>query len=97
LAAALNQLRGERSYAELARAVRGRSKSPLPPSTISDLLNGKSVPLRDTLVTFLTACGLHDEEGRQPWLAAQERVRTAGLRRPAGAVRVRDPGRRGCR
>ncbi|GAA4731073.1 hypothetical protein Prum_069250 [Phytohabitans rumicis] len=41
------------------------------------------------MVTFLTACGL-DEESRTPWLAAWERVATAHLRRPAGAVRIRE-------
>jgi hypothetical protein len=47
------------------------------------------MPSRDTLVSVLTACGL-DEAGQQPWLAAWERVSTTGLRRPPGAVRVRE-------
>ncbi|MEV4283697.1 helix-turn-helix domain-containing protein [Actinoplanes xinjiangensis] len=59
------------------------------PSTLSDVFNGKSVPSRHTLRALLKACGV-DEAGQQPWLAAYERVSTAGLRRPAGAVRVRD-------
>ena len=89
LAVALNLLRRGRSYAELDRAVGGRSKARvLKSSTLSDLVNGKSVSSKDTLVTFLTACGL-TESGQQPWLAAWERVATSHLRRPAGAVRVR--------
>ncbi len=46
------------------------------------------MPTRDTVVTFLTACDL-DEQTQGPWLAAWERVSTAHLRHPAGAVRVR--------
>src|SRR4051812_38174471 len=89
LAAGLNALRRGRSYAELDRAAGGRAKAPvLPPSTLSDMVNGKSVPSRDTMVTFLTACGLTGPL-QVPWLAAWERVDTSHLRRPAGAVRVR--------
>lgn len=59
LAAALGRLRGVRSYGDLDRAVRpGR----LARSTLSDLLSGKALPTRDTLLLFLTACGL-DEPG----------------------------------
>ena len=86
LAAALDRLRGSRSYSDLDRAVRpGR----LARSTLNNVLNSKSVPTRDTVVTFLTACGL-DKDAQKPWLAAWERVTTAHLRRPAGAVRVRE-------
>ncbi|GAA3948106.1 helix-turn-helix domain-containing protein [Actinoplanes auranticolor] len=89
LAAALKALRHGLSYGALDRAVGGRAKTPvLPPSTLSDMLNGRSVPSRDTVVKFLTACGLQDVD-QQPWLAAWERVDTSHLRRPAGAVRVR--------
>ncbi|WP_157437877.1 hypothetical protein [Actinoplanes subtropicus] len=87
LALALNWLRGARSYKELdkAAAVRGG----LPASTVSNMLNGKSVPGRDTVVTFLTACEL-SLDAQVPWLAAWERVSTSHLRAPAGAVRVRE-------
>jgi hypothetical protein len=89
LATALKALRHGLSYGALDRAVGGRAKTPvLPPSTLSDMLNGKSVPSRDTVVKFLTACGLQDPD-QQPWLTAWERVDTSHLRRPAGAVRVR--------
>lgn len=94
LADGLNALRGSRSYRELIAAARrqpprdGRQLA-LATSTLSDLLNGKSVPGRDTLVTFLTACGFTQRDERE-WLAAWERVRTAHLARPAGAARVRD-------
>lgn len=70
LAAGLNALRHTRSYAELDRAAGGRAKAPvLPASTLSDMLNAKSVPSGDTVVKFLTACGLADPD-QQPWLAA---------------------------
>jgi len=62
----------------------------LPRSTFSDLLAGKSMPSKDTIVTFLTVCGLATEIDQAPWLAAWERVATAHLRRPADAVRVRE-------
>lgn len=90
LAAGLNALRHGRSYAELDQAVGGQAKAPvLPPSTLSDMVNGKSLPSRDTMVRFLAACGLAGAQ-QQPWLAAWERVDTGHLRRPAGAVRVRE-------
>ena len=97
LAAALKGLAGSRSYTGLDRAVRGQSKVPvLPPSTLSDLFNGRSVPTRGTLVKVLTACGVLGPD-QQRWLAAWERVGAAHLRQPAGAVRVReaDPRRLG--
>ncbi|MDZ5446907.1 hypothetical protein U2F26_29970 [Micromonospora sp. 4G57] len=86
LATAFDRLRGSRSYDDLDRAVRPPR---LARSTLSNMLNGKSVPTEDTVVLFLTACGL-DEIAQKPWLAARERVSTAHLRRPAGAVRVRE-------
>jgi hypothetical protein len=92
LADAFQRLRGSRSYAELDRAV-NPDRNPrglrLAGSTLSNLLRGESVPTRETVTTFLAACGL-DEEGLGPWLAAWDRVRTAHLHRPVGAVRVRD-------
>ncbi|MFI5898342.1 hypothetical protein ACIA5D_50535 [Actinoplanes sp. NPDC051513] len=84
LAAALNRLRGSRSYKTLMRAAPS-----LRQSTLSDLLKGKSVPTRVTVVAFLSACGLETLE-LEPWLAAWERVRTSHLRKPPGAMRVRD-------
>src|SRR5262249_40575641 len=93
LAEAFQRLRGSRPYAELDMAANPNPnrKGPrvLPASTLNNLLNGKSVPTRQTVVTYLTACGL-DEQAQEPWLAAWERVATAHLRRPAGAVRVRE-------
>ncbi|MGI5243386.1 hypothetical protein [Dactylosporangium sp. CA-139066] len=85
-AAACSRLREGRSYAVLERAARPLS---LPKATLSDLLNAKSIPTRETVIAFLTACGLLDEAQR-PWLAAWERVATAHQPRPDGAVRVRD-------
>jgi hypothetical protein len=86
LAQAFDVLRGTRSYAYLDKAVRPKR---LAQATLSSLLNGKSVPTRHTVVAFLTACGL-DDGAQGPWLAAWERVSTAHLYRPAGAVRVRE-------
>lgn len=91
-AAALQRLRGPRSYAELDRAINpdhGRGPDVLPRATLSDLLRARSMPSRTTVLHFLVACGL-DDEAREPWLAAWERVGSAHLRRPAGSVRVRE-------
>jgi hypothetical protein len=96
LADALDQLRQERSLSlqGLADAatklpVRGGRRPALPRSTASHLLNAKSVPEAETMVTFLAACGIHDEQAR-PWLQALDRVANQHQRRPPGAVRVRD-------
>ncbi|WP_426503089.1 tetratricopeptide repeat protein [Dactylosporangium sp. McL0621] len=85
-AQACDRLRARRSYAELAKAVRPR---PLPQATLSDLINAKTTPTRDTLITFLTACGLSTEAAQRPWITAWERVSTAHQPHPTGAVRVR--------
>ncbi|MCA2211791.1 hypothetical protein [Jidongwangia harbinensis] len=81
--AALNALRGKRSYKALVRA-----HPALRQSTLGDLLTGRSTPTRETVTAFLTACGL-DQPAQRPWLAAQDRTAAARPGRPAGAVRVR--------
>ena len=91
-ARALNLLRGGRSYAQLNAAAKKLSPPgarTLPSSTLSDWLSGRSLPTRESLGTFLTVCGLN-ECARGPWLAAWGRVATADLRRPVGAIRVRE-------
>jgi hypothetical protein len=85
LVEAFNLLRGGHSYSELNRAARPR----LAPSTLSNLLHGTSIPTRETVVVFLGACGLREDQ-QHSWLAAWERVATAHLRRPPDGVRVRD-------
>ncbi len=85
-AQACKWLRAGRSYAALRRAAKPR---PLPPATLSDLLNAKSTPTRDTVITFLIACGLDQDAAQRPWLAAWERVATTNQPHPAAAVRVR--------
>jgi predicted negative regulator of RcsB-dependent stress response len=85
-AQACDRLRNGRSYAELRKAARPLS---LPAATLSDLLNARTTPTRDTVRTFLLACGRHDDAAQRPWLAAWERVATAHQPRPAGAERVR--------
>src|SRR5688500_13957994 len=94
LAAEFDQLRGNKSYRALAKDARaapmrdGRQPA-LPSSTLSDLLGGRSVPSRDTVATFRSACGVREED-QTPWLAAWERVAQAHHRAPPGAVRVRE-------
>lgn len=95
LARRFTTLAGPRTRASLTKAAaalpaRDSRQLTLPKSTLSDLLGGKSMPSRDTVVTFLTVCGLSTGQDQQPWLAAWERVSNAHLRRPADAVRVRD-------
>lgn len=79
--AALNALRGGRSYKALVRAYPA-----LRLSTVGDLLTGKSTPTRETVTAYLTACGL-DQVAQRPWLAARDRAAHPG--RPVGAVRAR--------
>ena len=93
LAAAFQRLREPRVLpcAGLGRAElppRDGRRAALPSSTLSDLLAGRSAPSRDTVLTFLAACGLTSEEARQPWLRAWARVTSGHQSRPSGAVRV---------
>ncbi|WP_328451969.1 hypothetical protein [Amycolatopsis sp. NBC_00438] len=97
LAGALDQLRRVRSLSlqALADAAKklptlGARRPALPRSTASDLLNAKSVPEAETLVTFLAVCGIREEEAQRPWLQALDRVTNQHHRCPPGAVRVRD-------
>ncbi|MEU4562954.1 tetratricopeptide repeat protein [Actinoplanes sp. NPDC023936] len=80
-----DQLRGQRSYADLRRAAH---PEPLPPATLSNLLNGPSIPTRVTVVTFLTACGVHGA-AQAPWLAAWERARSGPRPRANRSILVR--------
>lgn len=96
LAGCLQSLRARRgySYAELDRRARalprqaGRVHS-LPRSTVSDAVNGKSLPSRELLLTLLGVCGIAQQDIPQ-WLAALERARTSHLPRHPRAVRVAD-------
>ncbi|MBP2329344.1 thioredoxin-like negative regulator of GroEL [Kibdelosporangium banguiense] len=95
LAERLGQLRGNRSYRALSKAATGLPvhdgrQSALPSSTISDLLNGKSAPSRDTVIIYLTVCGLDTVEAQRPWLDAYKRVAQQHQRRPPTTLRVRD-------
>jgi predicted negative regulator of RcsB-dependent stress response len=95
LAAALDQLRGNRSLRSLDKAAKELPRRPgrtsaLPTSTVSDVFNGKSVPSVDTLVALLEVCGISDEPAQRMWLKARDRVEHRHHRRPPGAVRVRD-------
>ncbi len=98
LAACLDGLRRRRglSYEAMERAAArlpsrsGRSRpEPLPKSTVGETVTGKRLPTRGKLLTFLTVCEVATADQAQ-WLAAWERAKTAGLARPADAVRVRD-------
>jgi transcriptional regulator with XRE-family HTH domain/tetratricopeptide (TPR) repeat protein len=105
LARALNDLRRAHAltFAALERRAQvlservGRSQA-LPKSTVSDMLTGKSVPTKERLITFLTVCGIADQDVGQ-WRAAWDRAATAYTRdraatayqgSPRGATRVRD-------
>jgi len=63
--------------------------TPLPKSTVGEIVTGKRLPSKVKLLTFLTVCEVGPADLAQ-WLAAWERARTADLARPAGGVRVRD-------
>jgi DNA-binding NarL/FixJ family response regulator/transcriptional regulator with XRE-family HTH domain len=85
LAVALNTLRGDLSYQQLAAAARGLPQAGprrrgLPVSTISDLLNsGRTSP--GTLTTYLAACRV-PEGAWDPWLSAWARTRPSRPGRP---------------
>ncbi|MEW2046647.1 hypothetical protein [Streptomyces sp. NPDC005476] len=94
LKAGLNTLRGARSYAALVKALKPQPglegpRLTLAPSTITNLLTGNSIPRQETVVAFLTACGV-GTRAQVPWLRAWERVESGDLRRPGNAVRVRE-------
>lgn len=87
LAAALKDLAAGLSYSQLdmrARALPGTQT--LPKSTLGDMFNGK-LPSRDTLLTYLTVCGVSPADQRQ-WLGAWQRARDGRRRR--GGTLVRD-------
>jgi hypothetical protein len=74
LAAALNRLRGGRSYANLTQAADSLpGSSPLPRSTLSDLLT-KGRTSADTLEVFLAVCGVPPEQ-RERWTDAWRRAK----------------------
>ena len=94
LGTCLQELRRRRgySYAALDRAARtlplrnGRTQS-LPRSTVSDIVNGKSLPSQEMLLTFLYACRVNTADVPQ-WLAAWERASASETSRPANMLRV---------
>lgn len=94
-AVCLQDLRKRRgySYAALDQAARalpprsGRAQA-LPRSTVSDIVNGKSLPSREMLLTFLDVCHVNKHDIPQ-WLAAWERARVVGNTRPTNMVRLR--------
>jgi hypothetical protein len=92
LADALNALRKGRghSYEAMVRASRViGGKAQLARSTIGDILSAKTMPRRETLLAFLRVCEVPPQEVWE-WLGAWERVMTAELMGPSGAIRVRD-------
>ena len=83
-------VRGDGDGGREAAAPAGGSRlEPLPKSTVGEIVTGKRLPAKGKLLTFLTVCKVAPAD-QDPWLAAWERAGTAGLARPAGAVRVRD-------
>ena len=96
LSACLQALRERRgySYADLDRAARalpqqaGRLRA-LPRSTLSDVVNGKALPTKELLLTFLAACHVAREDIPQ-WLAALERARSSRVPRDSRTIRVAD-------
>jgi hypothetical protein len=95
LARALSALRQSRDGLSLEKLERAAPKlSPsgrLAKSTVSDFLSlkKKTLPQTATLEAFLAVCGVQPGD-RGPWHAALERARTADVRRPSDAMRVRD-------
>ena len=79
----------EKAAAKLAPRPGGSRLEPLPKSTVGEIVTGMRLPAKGKLLTFLTVCEVAPA-GQAQWLAAWERVRTADLARPAGAVRVGD-------
>lgn len=103
-ATALNALRGDRSYVDLQKAAArqedlvgipnlnryiGYGHSLLPSSSLSDMLNGKTLPRPELLELYLRACEV-DRQRLRAWMEARERVATEHLPRPPHATRVAD-------
>lgn len=93
LGLALNRARQRAglSYAGVATAAarlpRRSGRAPhLPRSTISDICTGRVIPTNETLLTFLSACGVHDT---RPWIELCDRLRSGDKPR-TGDRRVRD-------
>ncbi|MFI0481047.1 cyclic nucleotide-binding domain-containing protein [Actinomadura sp. 9N215] len=90
---------GMPSYRQLEAAAR-RSRSPLPRSTIADMLAGRRMPRKWTLEAYLRACGAHPDE-IATWMEVWERVKlehghrgdtTAVPRPPSPGVPLPMPG-----
>lgn len=85
LVAALREMRGERSYSDLASA----SGDLLSSSTLSDMLSGRTTPTWETLRAYLFACG----QPPDGWNKALERVRRErGTAAPVRRVPLSDCG-----
>ncbi len=98
LAACLDGLRRRRdlSYEAMERESRRLRSRPgespreiLGKSTVGEIVNGKRLPSKDKLLTYLAVCRVASADFVQ-WLAAWERARTADLAQPAGSMRVRE-------
>ncbi|MEU4797853.1 helix-turn-helix transcriptional regulator [Streptomyces sp. NPDC023327] len=97
-AACLDALRRQRglSYERMAAAAGklppkpgGPAWEPLARSTIGEIVTGRRMPSRDKLLTFLAVCEVPATEV-SGWLAAWSRVGSVSVRRPSGALLVRD-------
>lgn len=67
----------------------GPAWEPLARSTIGEIVTGRRMPSRDKLLTFLAVCEVPCTEV-PGWLAAWSRVGSVSIRRPSGALPVRD-------
>jgi len=81
LARTLDSIRRGRSYSQLNKASGGH----LPPSTLSNMLSGKTLPSRHSLLTFLSACGLN-AQAQMPILSAWARVKADGVLSPTSRL-----------
>ncbi|MEU8547175.1 helix-turn-helix domain-containing protein [Streptomyces roseoverticillatus] len=69
------------TYRELEQRAQDRGEA-LPRSTLSDILQGKSLPRPELLIAFLHVCGVEDEREIEAWLETRIRIQDAsGSRR----------------
>jgi predicted negative regulator of RcsB-dependent stress response len=79
----------EKAAKRLPPQKNGPPWEPLGKSTVGEIVTGQRMPSKGKLRTFLAVCHILLSDEPQ-WLAAWDRAVTADLRRPSGALRVRE-------
>lgn len=76
------------SLRELGTWSIANGKPPLAKTTVSEMLSGKRLPRKSTLLTFVEACGIPPAQ-LEPWQRAWERIAPADVARPTLQAELR--------